>query len=45
MAILDFAIYGCDITLEAYTPELSDLVHWNRIRDGCLVMHFRIAKY
>ncbi len=29
-------IHVCGRTLEAYSP---DLVHWNRIRVGCLVMY------
>ncbi len=36
-------IHVCGRTLEAYNPELSDLVHWNRIRVGYLVMHTGLA--
>ncbi len=32
-------MHVCGRTLEPYNPELSDLVHWNRISVGCLVMH------
>ncbi len=31
-----YMVQMCIRTLEAYTMELSDLVHWNRIRVGWL---------
>ncbi len=42
MYIAQTILYTCvdGRTLEAYTPEHSDFVHWNRVRVGCLVMHF-----